>query len=336
MLEVIHEDGKMYVVIDGQKHEARVAGEHIEVIEPISIADSEQTPPPPQPSEKAEAFMMSTTMDIVYEVEAQGQVTGIRMLDGSLPFDEAVYTTALGLSDEQIALLDAKEVELTERMDAVIPRIEERLNRFDELSPEEVADLGREFRTTVHGFVAESQATFDTVLTPEQKQRALELELVLPSLSSQAFSEDNDDEDLIPLHPTAYEALGMSDEQKAGLTKLQEESGKELKDLMKLGFQHEQEEGKVPPELVSKIKTLKTQIRAKILSVLSEEQRAKLEKICTDWPKKLEQIKADRNAKHEKKKPEDEAWKPDENSWKPGDPVPEGAVPPRVRKPFPF
>ncbi len=68
-------------------------------------------------------------------------------------------------------------------------------------------------------------------------------------------------------------------------------------------------------------------------ALLTTEQKAKLDKIREDWPKKLEQLRADWKWKQEKKKPEDDSWR---DAWKPGDPVPEGAVAPRIRKPFPF
>ena len=78
---------------------------------------------------------------------------------------------------------------------------------------------------------------------------------------------------------------------------------------------------------------MKARLKAKIHALLTKEQTAKLEKLLADWPAKLEQIRADWKAAQAKKKPEDDSWR---EAWKPGDPVPEGAVPPRPRKAFPF
>ena len=74
--------------------------------------------------------------------------------------------------------------------------------------------------------------------------------------------------------------------------------------------------------------------KARVLALLTPEQTAKYERILTEWPKKLEQLKTDWLAKQKEKGPEDDAWK---KSWKPGDPLPEGAVPPyRPRRAFPL
>ena len=295
------------------------------------------------PPQEAMAYLMPIMIDEVMQAESQGQTAIFRFTNGQSNEEIVAYGAALGISAEQQEVFSALRQDFQESFDKFQSAAMSEMVRFNEMTPDEVTDLGNDFRKNVQTIITDAQTDFDEILSPEQKQRAQELELVMPSMfDNSPFFKTNEG---IPItNLTSYEALGLSDEQKAEMKKIQEKHGKELADLMKEGAQtaiaanfSDDEAAKTKLAFLrTKGSVIQARIRARILSVLTKEQRAKLEKIREDLPKKLKKLVENAKAKKKDEKPGGEAWKPDENSWKPGDPLPESAIPPKTdRKPFP-
>ncbi len=314
----------------------------------LTAQETEQTGERTYATPEAVLHLRSVYTEALLQPDMQGKYETTGRLFGPHNGDRGVYQEALGLSADQVTWLAAKEVEWMERSEPLWLQWWPELRRYEMLSPEELANLEERIRQDTRLIFTEGQTVIDEVLTPEQKQRAQELELVLESTlpwpSPNLFFDG--EEAMAPFaNLNAYEALGLSDEQNEALTKLQRKSGKELSELMEEAaksmtelWQRSDDETdekyeKERKALGEKAKTLKAQIRAKVLALLTKEQVAKLDQLLVDLPKKLKQLEADWKTEQAKKKPEDDAWR---EAWKPGDPVPEGAVPPRVRKPFPF
>ncbi len=301
----------------------------------VTITTNGPEPKKYQISQNALQYFMLLAVEENIAAETQGMPAAMRFQKSEE--EVAVYQAALGMTAEQVTELAKKRAEHDESMNAAGMDMVDTLVRFDDLSPEELSEFDKKFRTLLQQNSAEEQARLVETLTPAQIQRMQELELVLPSATAQMLG--NGAEMLMNIN--AYQALELSDEQKKVLEGIQKEGSKEMVDFTKVFFREYLQmlkDGKEPSEeeLKAKLeqgKAMKARIKAKIHALLTKEQLAKLEKILTDWPKKLESIRADWKLKQENKKPEDDSWR---NAWKPGDPVPEGAVPPKIRKPFPF
>ncbi len=281
-------------------------------------------------------LLMQISIEELLRAESHGQLASVRFAEVSEE-EQAPYQAALGMTAEQVTSYAQKYEEFNAQAAEVVESFDETMNRFDELSPDEQTAFGAEVRTTMRTLFAEQQEVLTGVLTPAQIQRMQELELVLPSVVSQVMA---DDEEFIPvLNFAAYEALGLSEEQKEALARIQEESAEEMGDLLKekmLNIRIRVASDDPPSEetlqafqaLSKRGRAMKARLKAKIHALLTKEQTAKLEKLLADWPAKLEQIRADWKAAQAKKKPEDDSWR---EAWKPGDPVPEGAAEPERR-----
>lgn len=308
-------------------------------------------------SPKALDFTLDTSIDLLFDAEFRGAMT-YNKFHGS---DEDVYTyqQAVGMTPEQIALMAKRQFEAHETTKDAAYAEMDRLTRFDELSPDDVLALETGFRDAVQVELEAKDAILNEVLTPEQLRLLDEIDLAEGNMNLKAF-----------------EVLGLSDEQKRQLDVIRQELMPEMKkdflaqitavrdfakELLEKhgdGFGNDKEEvekllakvfEKLSPEerrdLERKLQTFYeeqekknvTRIELamkKMLALLTPEQKKKFDAIKDRLSKKLDRIRADWQEKQKAKKPEDDSWR---DAWKPGDPVPEGAVPPRPnRKPFPL
>lgn len=299
----VSETETMYVRVE-------VGGE-MPVVEDVPPSD------PPMPD-----AINSVMLEEILLAESRGKVVFARLL-GANGLDEADYMQLTGITEEQKAIVEAKSDSFEEPLTS---RFNELGKDFDEKTPEEQAAIEEECRSLFREAVDTMHATFCETLTPEQLQRVRELELVLPSV---IFG--GGDMELDSMNSDAYEALGLSDEQRKELDAILEEMNREQKELMKefVAFvtNPEPEQGAA---YLEKWKALRTRFKARALALLTAEQQAKLEILHGDWAKKIASIQA---AEEGNDMPEDDSWK---KSWKPGDPIPEGALPPRKKSAFPF
>ncbi len=248
--------------------------------------------------------------------------------------DKDFYHSRLDISDAQSGLLEERVLELENQFNDRFVGLVRQVKNWKELPPEELPGLEEElFGTLTQGWDA-FDAIHREVLTSEQLERAKELDLALPSPML-------GDLDLV-VNFAAYEALGLNEEQNEKLAEIRKEMESqqqrftdEFKGFLEKAFsgqmtdQTELNEGMM--KIMNETQARTKKIREAVREILTPEQRKRLDEIREEIPKKMQ---AFREALEKKRaeNPEDDSWK---NSWKPGDPLPEGAVPPRRPSRFP-
>ncbi len=297
-------------------------------------------------SEKTFGFVLNVAVEEFIDAGIRGNMTYNRFQGDEK--EVALYQAALEMTPEQIARLALKQNEVEEGLSSTAYQSWERLPGFDALSEENAAALEVEFRDSLRYTLELQQAALDEVLTPQQKQTLNEMEL-FGGLSSSP-------KDALCPNLNAYHALDLSEGQQTELDKIHDEFRREiqgntlslLEDFKAIAVKinnareiSKEEQEKLMTELsdvmgkrMEKSLELKNRITARVHGILTPEQLARFEKIVAEWPAKMEKLQEEWQAREDAKKPEDDEWK---KSWNPGDPVPEGAVPPRSpRKAFPM
>ncbi len=263
------------------------------------------------------------------KVEAAGK-TGFYRWEN----DKAFYHSQLDISEAQSSLLEERVLELENQFNDRFVGLVHRVKNWRELPPEELPELEEEFFGTLTMGWDAFDAAHREILTPEQLERAKELDLALPS---PIFG----DLDLV-VNFAAYEALGLNEEQNEKLAEIQNEMASEqqrfadeFKDFLKKAFAgqitDETEINEGTAKIVNEAQARTKKIREAIREILTPEQRKRLDEIREEVPKKLQAFR-EALKKKQAENPEDDSWK---KSWKPGDPMPEGAVPPRRPSRFP-
>ena len=143
-------------------------------------------------------------------------------------------------------------------------------------------------------------------LSPEQIKKLWELEWQMPDSAARINNED------VVIGFERYNALDLSKEQQKRLETLKKEFLQAAPKFQKLS-------GK---ERDQKLLELVESTRTTLKEMLTDAQRAKLERLLTEKPPFLT---ASAVPSSEKKR---DVWVPGPNSWKPGDPLPSGVLPP--------
>ena len=275
-------------------------------------------------------------LQLMVQREQEGKLISFRF---GMEHDQ-IYQEMIGLSDAQKKYIEDKNEEIGDKMESSYKENFEKLNRSQELSPEELAAAEDEFFGTFSTIIDELDANVRETMTPVQLQKALEYELAAPSL---IFRDIFADEEL-SMNFAAYDALDLTDEQKGEIDKIKDEMNKdaesifsELKDLAAKAIPEmekepsEESQAKLMEKITAigeKAKTLVKKSQEKVREKLTKEQRETLDNIREEHAKKIAKIKEELE-----KKAKDDSWK---DVWKPGDPLPEGAVPPVKERRFPL
>ena len=303
-------------------------------------------------SHQALDFTASTVVDELLE----SQILGMPRypFDGN-DVEVAATQILLGMTAEQVALLAQRRFEQHENTKDESFDIFGQLTRFDKLLPEEILFLEQRLRFEIQEQDEGTRRIKDEVLTPEQIQLLAELDLVKQARFP-------------TLNPQAYASLGLSDKQQEELANLFRESkaevieatlapvrnmrelfqelfntygtpGEEFGEVMKKMTELPEEErtkmndriGGMMRESLERNKAVAEQIETRIGELLTPQQRERF----ANLKKKLERRWGDQIAKQRERESKGNIWVPGPDSWKPGDPVPEGAVPPRPPGRFP-
>ena len=254
--------------------------------------------------------------------------------------DTQVYQEMIGLSDAQKKFIDDKCNEIGEKLRSSDETNLEKLNRWQELSPEELTAAEDEFFDAFSMAIDELDANVRETMTPVQLQKALEYELAAPSFFLGSLLGDEE----LSMNFAAYDALELTDEQKGEIDKIKDEINKDTEsifsELKDLAAEFLPDPTKEPSEesqaklmekataIREKAKALVKKSQEKVREKLTKEQREELDSLREEHAKKIAKIKEELE-----KKAKDDSWK---DAWKPGDPLPEGAAPPVQERRFPF
>ena len=301
----------------------------------------DQTEPAEETKTKSVEFNPGPTTVIRYmqffiQREQEGKLISLR----SETMNPEIYQEMIGFSDTQKKYIGDKQDEIAEKMQSTENEIFEKLNRWQELSPEELTATEDRFFDVLSTAIDELDASLRETMTPVQLQKALEFELAAPSffLSSLLGGEE------LSMNFAAYDALELTDEQKGEIGKIKDEMNKdaesifsEVKELTTVALSEMEKEFseethvKLFEKLAAiseKAKALVKKSQEKVREKLTKEQREELDSIREEHAKKIAKIKEELA-----KKAKDDSWK---DAWKPGDPLPEGAVPPVKERRFPI
>ena len=313
-----------------------------------------QTEPEPKPEKEPIIFSPgpSTSVRAMQEMlrlESQGKHTALYFVEDEefLPF--------VGISEAQRIYL-RKKLDAHEQFEVEnATNFVNSLNRWQELPAEELARFEDAFFTFYEKSVNISDSIFEEALTPSQLQLVSEYHLATPGFIARVFTSipgaDTDQLAEIGVKFAAYEALGLSDEQKEALAKLQKESEEEMRPLWgdakmfledffekAKNAESQEDADKLMQEILVKANELKDKATAitkktkeKLEANLTPEQMERLAQIREEVPKKLAKIKKELEKK--KAEAQDDSWK---DAWKPGDPIPEHLQAPEPKRRFPF
>ena len=296
-----------------------------------------------EPTAKEEEFALNPGPSTVIryfqfaiQKEQQGK-TLMSRLDGA---DSTVYLEMVGLSDTQRKHINDKSLEFMLKMKAGAGEAVRQLNRWQELSPEELTAAEDQFFDSYSEAMDDFDSQIRGTMTPVQLQKTLEYELATPSpfLSDLLKNEEHS------MNFAAYDALDLTDEQKKEIDNIKGETNRETEpifsELKNLATELLSDPTKEPSESVqAKLMTKLTELREKAKTLVKKSQEKVREKLTTEQREKLDSIREEHAKKIAKikeeleKKAKDDSWK---DAWKPGDPLPEGAVPPVKERRFPF
>lgn len=324
-----------------------------EVIDGSIVMNDSQPSEPPTPPDHP--VLNEIMLDTMLRAESQGKLTFLRTIDSGeemRPFFGDAVRVYAGISHEQQKTLESA-TDMSDEENTQMEQFSKAFGSYDDLSAEEQGVLGDELRQFVGGAIDGVAARSREVFTDEQWQCLQEIELTQPSgfvsMMSSVFSqmdtaEGNEDaaadtsaevrESLANLftNVAAYDALGLTDEQRQKLREIQDAALPErqamLKDVAKWMSQSDPPSREVRDAWLARAKSHGTLVKAKLLAVLTPEQREKLERLTVSVRERLAHL-----ATLPKDESEEEAWK---KSWKPGDPIPEGFSPPRKTRGFPM
>ena len=281
----------------------------------------------------------------IWRAENQGKNTTFAIANN----DDELQSFA-NISESQWKFLKEKLHDAGESLDEEGRGVMESLNRWQELSEEEIAQHNDTFGTLLEKLFDTTDSIIAETLTPPQLQLIREYQLVVPGTVAEMLAETGLNIPEILVNFGAYEALDLSEEQKEALAKLQEESQKEMqpiwndvKALAEYAYEKAQNAKSAEEldiqEIITKAKgildkaaPLAKKTREQIEESLTPEQKERLAQIREEVPLRLAKIKEEL----EKKKAEaakDESWK---DAWKPGDPIPEHLKAPEPKRRFPF
>ena len=274
---------------------------------------------PEQSIEGNDSYALSSAFElrvfpIMEEAQREGKLLFGHLIEVTDPYGDVA--SLIGLSEAQKLHIIAFNEGIEER--------------FEDEGLDEIDDVNEEFADKLIGFFTQAVDDFDALiretLTPIQLQRLQEYELINPLELGFGWSPT--------INFDAYEVLDLSEEQREQLREIQEEeaaqSRREYAEIEKLSSTAPD---KASERLMDskRLEARVEKVREKIFhEILTPEQREYLETLAEEIPKKLEELRAKRQAESPKK---DESWK---DAWKPGDPIPEEFSTPTPERRFPI
>lgn len=284
------------------------------VVEEIAPASPETQHFGPPPSTFVKLIQISTQADM------RGKRLFIHTMNRVPNTEDS--SSFIGITKAQQLHIQAKVEEIEKRFEKIEPLFS---NDWNQLSPEEVETRENKFMEVFSQALDDMDTSVRETLTPIQLQKAREYQLVNPGFMGEPVENT--------INFDAYDALELSEEQKKQLKKIREETETEYKKIFE-NLKSDPEVAKSLQKLSQtlnseKMKTFTEKMKEKVHKILTPEQRERITQIKKEVPEKIAEIK--RKKASEPK--EDDSWK---DFWKPGDPLPEGAVPPRRAPRFPM
>ncbi|MGL4943847.1 MAG: Spy/CpxP family protein refolding chaperone, partial [Thermoguttaceae bacterium] len=300
----------------------------------IVMNDSQHSAPPTSPDHPV---LDEIIFDTMLRADSQGKLAFMRTIDGGdelRPFAGDAVRAYVGISQEQQKTFESAVEGDYEKEGAQMEQFSKAFGSYDQLSAEEQGVLGDELRQFFCGVIDTADTHSREILTDEQLERLQELELTQPSVSAlflssiffqmdsgeeneataaDAFAEVRESLANLFTNVAAYDALGLTDEQRQKLREIQDADLPErqamLKDLIKWSSEDKLPSREVRDAWLARAKSHGTLVKAKLLAVLTPEQREKLERLTVSVRERLAHL-----ATLPKDEPEDDSWK---NSWKP-------------------
>ena len=307
-----------------------------------------------------EAAMMEAAMKQMFRMMWNDSGTGFM---SAMLLDVPEIREALGVSDEQLGQMndavETKMLEMSEKMESEMKRImlpvyqsldpdltldtlDSFLDSFDpdslDLDPETLQQLSMEFGEQMMeqmmsismNMMSEVMAdVMGEFLLPEQIQSIQEMQLV--AMGEFPF-----------ISPGAFEALGLTDDQREELERIKKELEPEfeenldffVKNWLKLEEEDCEETMKhLMNEIQTRSREFSTRFRTQMFDVLTDEQWMRLEELIDNPPEHArlfirmirETFGLGAHEENEGSSESDEAtgiWMPGPGSWQPGDPIP--------------
>ena len=276
-------------------------------------------------------------LQLMVQREQQGKLLAFRFIADD---SQGVYQAMVGISDAQKKYIEDKHDGIEEEFTSHGQEVLEKLNHWQEFSPEELTAAEDEFFDYYNGVFDRFDSFILETMTPVQLQKMTEYELAAPSLILGILGKD----EALSMNFAAYDALDLTDEQKGEIDKIKDEMNKDAESIFSefrdIAAEALSDPTKEPAEeaqaklmekftaIAEKAKTLVKKSQEKVREKLTNEQRETLDSIREEHAKKIAKIKEELA-----KKAKDDSWK---DAWKPGDPLPEGAASPVQERRFPF
>lgn len=282
-------------------------------------ARTPQEPTPEQEKQwKLQRKLMPHTMRIAFFVISDGYAQASYYLEDG---DNKEFQSITGTTDDQYEQFSDFMLEQTKRARPIFDKFRKQFEDTDD--PKELEKLGVELEDFMIGLNKESTKKMDEIITPEQLAKIRQLELQqFKGMAEVGFPIINYD---------AYKGLGLSDRQKEELHEIgdgfrEEQLGHLERMLSTMNSPADRKDAKKMQEL-AKIgadnakngKALNARIKAKVLTILTDEQTRKLENLLANVPDFIQKRRARMGVPPAQTVKNDD-WK---ESWKPGDPLPE-------------
>ena len=306
---------------------ARMQEEETAIVEVGGEESAEAVPHTPETQQKMQQAMMKL-MPKLLPLIPEASTRESMNLGGFITMQDEECRHYAGISTEQMEQLQKSMQGMELRFAADIIPTAFKATQTDD--PQELEKIAKNLVKKVTGIADDVYAKTQKIFTPGQIAKMKELRLMHSSLNSDMAT--------VIFDFGQYDTLDLTDEQRKKLTAIREEYTKEYTAIVnKLAdmLQKYVKDGQEPPEdvqekaelLVEQLKQLAVRTKAKVLAILTKEQADRMEQLLAKAPKFFDQFRKDKNQE------DDESWK---KSWKPGDPVPEGATPPKPRGIFPI
>ena len=287
---------------------------------PSLEAQSPQEPTPEQEKQwKLQRKLMPHTLRIAFFVISDGYAQSSYYLEDG---DDKEFQRITGTTDAQYEKFGDFMLEQTKHARPIFDDFRKKFEETDD--PNELEKLGVELEDFMIGLNKESTEKMDEIVTPEQLAKIRQLELQqFKGMAEVGFTIINYD---------AYKGLGLSDQQKEKLHEIndsfrEEQIGHLEKMLATMNSPADRKDKKKMEEL-AKVgaengkngKALNAKIKAKVLTILTDEQTRKLEELLANVPDFIQKRRARMGIPPSQTAKVDDDWK---KSWKPGDPLPE-------------
>lgn len=271
--------------------------------------------------------------------ESQGKLNLLRFIDSE---EGNVNKALISMTEEQKNGFNERATALGEAFEKHFSEsgLAERLENLQTASPEEIIEFADELVEKNIELLDSYNTVYQEILTPQQIQLARKLVLTLPS-----FLSDLSEGDVDFVNFDAYNALDLSEEQNEAFSTLQKEYEELQNEISKMTPEpliqelDQELKGEDVDEYAKRINAVREKqnqygekLKKSLDDILTKEQKEKLATLREEIPKKLASIREELEKKA-KENPVDNSWM---ESWKPGDPIPEGATPPRPRGRFPL